>query len=198
MAWVFPPIVVSSASNEAAGLRMSIFHFRTIIHVIGLPVFVLALTGCGGVSPVWKGTCEELKESKTLYYQQPCEYQFSTSELLEQGPYSLEFTLTYYSQIGRSELPLFVVLEDDQHNTQEFNFSIQIKKDGRDLGTPAQNEIDLTVTHLAAERLALDQNMYFLRVFYDGERLMEAEAEGIIALEARLYNSDSYVGPPLP
>ena len=117
---------------------------------------------------------------------------------MDEGPFSLEFTLTYYSQIGRSELPLFVILEDNEHNTREFNFSIPLKKDGRDLGTPAQNEIDLTVTHLAAERLQLDQEQYFLRVFYDGERLMEAEAEGIIALEARLYNSDSYVGSTLP
>lgn len=158
----------------------------------------LSQSGCGGVSPVWKGACEELRKSKTLYYQQPCEYQFSPVSFLEDGPYALEFTLTYYSQIGRSELPLFVVLEDDKHSTQEFTLSIPLKKDGRDLGVPAQNEIDLTVTHLAASSLALEEDTYYLRVFYDGERLMEAEAEGIIALEARLYNSDVYVGSSLP
>lgn len=182
-----------------SGITMHLsFRPRSIIRTTGILFWSVLLSSCGGVSPVWKGTCEELRESKTLYYQQPCEYQFSKSELLGEGPYTLEFTLTYYSQIGRSELPLFVTLDDDQHNTQEFNITIPLKKDGRDLGTPAQNEIDLTVTHLAAERLQLDQEQYYLRVFYDGERLMETEAEGIIALEARLYNSDSYVGPSLP
>lgn len=150
------------------------------------------LSGCSGITPIWKGDCKELAESKTLYYQQPCEYLIEVGKLVDPGPYSLELTLTYYSQIGRTELPLFISIEDNLHNTEDYYFSIPLKKDGRDLGVLAQNEIDLTITHLAVNELILTEDTYFLRVFYDGERIMEDEAEGIIALEARLYNAQAY------
>lgn len=150
------------------------------------------LSGCSGITPIWKGDCEELAESKALYYQQPCEYLIEVGELVDPGPYSLELTLTYYSQIGRTELPLFISIEDNLHRTEDYYFTIPLKKDGRDLGVLAQNEIDLTITHLAVRELELTEDTYFLRVFYDGEGIMEAEAEGIIALEARLYNSQAY------
>lgn len=159
---------------------------------LAIPIILGFATGCGGITPIWKGNCEELAESKTLYYQQPCEYLVEVNKLADPGPYSLELTLTYYSQIGRTELPLFISIEDNLHNTEDYYFSIPLKKDGRDLGVLAQNEIDLTITHLAVKELALTEDTYFLRVFYDGERIMEDEAEGIIALEARLYNAQAY------
>ncbi|MDP5169793.1 MAG: hypothetical protein NWR72_06085 [Bacteroidia bacterium] len=149
--------------------------------------------GCGGITPLWKGDCQELAKSKTLYYQQPCEYAISSQDLSEPGPYALELTLTYYIQIGRSELPLYLNIEDAKHDIQEFYFTIPLKKDGRDLGHLAQNEIDLTITHLAIPRLELPEESYTLRVFYDGERLMEEEAKGIIALEARLFQAAEYI-----
>lgn len=156
------------------------------------PIVLGIISGCGGITPIWKGDCKELAESKTLYYQQPCEYLIEVNKLVDPGPYSLELTLTYYSQIGRTELPLFISIEDNLHKTEDYYFSIPLKKDGRDLGVLAQNEIDLTITHLAVQELALTEDTYFLRVFYDGERIMEDEAEGIIALEARLYNAKAY------
>ncbi len=159
---------------------------------LAIPLILGLATGCGGITPIWKGHCEELAESKTLYYQQPCEYLIEVDKLLDPGPYSLELTLTYYSQIVRTELPLFISIEDNLHNTEDYYFSIPMKKDGRDLGVPAQNEIDLTITHLVVKELKLTEDTYFLRVFYDGERIMEDEAEGIIALEARLYNAEAY------
>lgn len=171
--------------------KFSLYPFRAKWGLV-IPIALGILSGCGGITPIWKGDCKELAESKTLYYQQPCEYVIEANKLVSPGPYSLELTLTYYSQIGRTELPLFISIEDNLHNTQDFYFSIPLKKDGRDLGVLAQNEIDLTITHLAVQELALPEETYFLRVFYDGERIMEDEAEGIIALEARLYNAQAY------
>lgn len=167
------------------------FHLRLSWSLI-IPITLGALSGCSGITPIWKGDCKELAESKTLYYQQPCEYLIEKDQLVDPGPYSLELTLTYYSQIGRTELPLFISIEDNLHNTEDYYFTIPLKKDGRDLGVLAQNEIDLTITHLAVKELDLTEDSYFLRVFYDGERIMEDEAEGIIALEARLYNAQAY------
>lgn len=171
--------------------KFSCYFFRATWMLI-LPITLGTLSGCSGITPIWKGDCKELAESKTLYYQQPCEYLIEVDKLVDPGPYSLELTLTYYSQIGRTELPLFISIEDNLHNTEDYYFSIPLKKDGRDLGILAQNEIDLTITHLAVKELTLTENTYFLRVFYDGERIMEDEAEGIIALEARLYNAEAY------
>lgn len=173
-------------------MSISNLHLISLTAKRFLPIVLILLSSCSGITPIWKGDCKELAESKTLYYQQPCEYQIDANQLSDPGPYSLELTLTYYSQIGRTELPLFISLEDNLHNTQDFYFSIPLKKDGRDLGVLAQNEIDLTITHLAIEELELSEDSYFLRVFYDGARIMEDEAEGIIALEVRLYNAQAY------
>ncbi len=149
-------------------------------------------SGCGSISPIWKGSCRDLAETKTLYYQQPCEYQINAENFSLSGPYALELTLTYYSQIGRSELPLYLSFEDDQHDIQDFHCSIPLKKDGRDLGMPAQNEIDLTLSYLALPFVELGAKSYTLRIFYDGEKLMEEEVEGIIDLEARLYQAEAF------
>ncbi len=157
---------------------------------LSLVVSTLLLAGCGGITPVYIGECKELASSKTLYYQQPCEYLLNPASFSDPGPYSLELTLTYYSKIGRTELPLYLNLEDEQHELQEYYFTIPLRKDGRDLGQPAQNEIDLTISHQAISSLDLSPGNHTLRIFYDGERLMENEAKGIIALQVRLYPAE--------
>ncbi len=155
-------------------------------------LLAIIISSCGGITPVWSESCDELEETKTLYYQTPCVYKLNTSELIAPGPYVLELSLTYYSQIRRSELPLFLILEDGQKNTQDFYFSIPLKNGGKDLGVPAENEIDLTLSHVAIQNLDLPAEEYTFRLFFDGERMMENEVEGILGLEARLYNAEEY------
>lgn len=165
----------------------------TLIKRVWLLATLFALAGCGGITPIWKGSCASVKETKTLYYQQPCEYLIPAAAIPTAQDYALELTVTYYSQIGRAELPLFIAIWDEQGETREFSVTIPLKENGKYRGEPAGNELDLTLSHLAIPAVSLQPQDYQLSVYFSGTVVMETEVDGIIGLDARLYRARDYL-----
>jgi hypothetical protein len=121
-----------------------------------------------------------------MYYSEPCEYKVDLSNRIS-GPLQamLELEITYYVGTNRTNLPLFVVLEDEQHKLQEYTTTIVLKAEGEWLGIPAENEIDYTLTHIAIPKIELQPKTYTLRIYANDE---EAERlSGIVEIAARFY-----------
>lgn len=96
--------------------------------------------------------------------------------------------LTYYTGLGRNEIPIYMVLEDAKTNVQEFQTNIPIKSSGAWQGVPDENEIDYTITHTAIPSLTLEEGTYSLKIYANDDK--EEKIYGIVRIAARLYNRE--------
>lgn len=160
-----------------------------LLHITIGAVCLCILMGCGDIRPLWKG--EAKLESLTLYFSEPIEF---TVEFPDPDPPTttmLEIAITYDQGINRTNLPLFLTLEDPSHQVQEFSTDIVLKEEGEWLGIPEENEIDYTVTHIAVKGLLLESDsQYQLKIFADDDN--KEKIYGIIRLAVRLYRQADF------
>ncbi|MEM7659377.1 MAG: hypothetical protein AAF399_24875 [Bacteroidota bacterium] len=145
------------------------------------------LVSCGEIRPLWKGTSK--LEGFTMYYSEPCEYLMDLSHLPGPVEAFLELEITYYVGTNRTNVPLFLVLENKQHDLKEHTTNVILKADGEWVGIPAENEIDYSLSHIAIPYLRLQPDEYVLRVYAnddDAERLY-----GIVEIAARLFETQA-------
>lgn len=150
-----------------------------IILLFGL----LLLAGCSEIRPVWKGSVK--LDHYTLYYAEPLEFSIDVKELWAEKPLMLELALTYYVGMNRTNLPLFLVIEDPTHNLKEETVQIVLQESGEWLGYPEENEIDYTITQIAMEELQLKPGLHTLRVYANDED--EEKIYGLVQVEVRLF-----------
>lgn len=141
--------------------------------------------GCGDIRPLWKGSIE-LKDY-TMYYSEPCEYQVNLKHIGRPTPAMLELVITYYVGTTRNSLPLFVVLEDQNHKLSEFTTLVVLKAEGEWMGIPEENEIDYTLTHIAIPELILNPEEYTLRIYANDEEI--ESLYGVVNISARFYET---------
>ena len=140
-----------------------------------------------GFSPGMEG--ELVLSDYTLYYSdQPREFQIDISDQNSGQELRLELALTYYTGLGRNEIPLYMVLEDEHTNVQEFQTDIPIKSEGAWQGVADENEIDYTVTHTAIPSIKLEKGTYSLKLYANDDK--EEKIYGVVRIAARLYNKD--------
>lgn len=160
--------------------------------LIALPltlVMVGLLGGCGDVRPVWKGSMNMKKQGFTLHYSEdPIEFSLSIKPEQEEMELMLEMVVSYYTGISRNGLPLFLVLEDEEHNVFEYNTEVMLKEDGQWMGIPQQNEIDYSLTHIAIPELRLKAGNYTLRIYANDEA--QESVYGVVNVEVRLYERE--------
>ncbi|MEZ4775517.1 MAG: hypothetical protein R3D00_20195 [Bacteroidia bacterium] len=148
-----------------------------------LTFFLILSLGCGEIRPVWKG--EVKLANYELFYSEPCEFNVVVPPVQDSINGMLELVITYYVGITRNNLPLFIVLEDQQHNVREFTTNVILKEEGEWLGMPEENEIDYTLTHIAIPELELRAGNYTLRLYANDDS--EEKVYGVVNIEARIF-----------
>ncbi|RMG27249.1 MAG: hypothetical protein D6730_07620 [Bacteroidetes bacterium] len=145
----------------------------------------LLLAGCGDMIPIWRG--EVTLDDYTIYHSvYPVEFEVDLSR--EQGAElntRLELVIRYYVGIGRQNLPLFILIEDEENNIREFTVDIPLKSGEQWLGVPAENEIDYVLTHTAIPSLRLKPGKYTLKMYANDE--LDEKIYGVVKIEARLF-----------
>ncbi|MEL6195048.1 MAG: hypothetical protein AAFR66_23525 [Bacteroidota bacterium] len=172
---------------------MTSFHlyFRSLLTQVVSSIiclsFLLTIASCGDLVPVWRG--EIILSDYTLYYSDlPREFEIDISDQNAGQELRLELELTYYTGLGRNELPIYMVLEDENTNVQEFQTDLVIKADGSWQGIPDENEIDYTITHTAIPSIILENGKYSLKLYANDDK--EEKIYGIVRIAARLYNKE--------
>ncbi|MEM9933230.1 MAG: hypothetical protein AAF824_06450 [Bacteroidota bacterium] len=172
---------------------MNSFHlyFRTLLTQVVSTIFclsfLLTIPSCGDIVPVWRG--EIILSDYTLYYSDlPREFEIEITDQNAGQELRLEMALTYYTGLGRNEIPIYMVLEDAKTNVQEFQTNIPIKSSGAWQGVPDENEIDYTITHTAIPSLTLEEGTYSLKIYANDDK--EEKIYGIVRIAARLYNRE--------
>lgn len=122
-----------------------------------------------------------------MYYSEPCEYQVNLEHIGQPTSAMLELVITYYVGTTRSELPLFIVLEDKDHKLSEYTTLVVLKAEGEWMGIPETNEIDYTLTHIAIPQIELQPEEYTLRVYANDEDI--ESLYGIVNITARFYET---------
>ncbi|MEO1450237.1 MAG: hypothetical protein AAFV07_11965 [Bacteroidota bacterium] len=143
--------------------------------------------GCAEIRPVWKGSVK--LDHYTLYYAEPLEFTIDVKELWAEKPLMLELALTYYVGMTRTNLPLFLVIEDPEHNLKEETVQIVLQESGEWLGYPEENEIDYTITHIAMKGLKLKSGQHTFRIYANDDD--EEKIYGLVRVEARLFEFDN-------
>lgn len=154
---------------------------------------LLAMLGCGDIIPLWRG--ELSLNDYTLYYSDyPSEFEMDLSEVQGQEVHArLELVIRYYVGIGRSDLPLFIIIEDEENNISEFTTNVPLKSGDQWLGIPAENEIDYLITHDAIPSLKLKPSKYKLKIYANDDN--EEKIYGVVRIEARLYELEEPAAP---
>ncbi|MEL7531420.1 MAG: hypothetical protein AAFN10_08945 [Bacteroidota bacterium] len=147
---------------------------------------IVVMSACGDIKPVWKGDMNMEKQGYTLHYSEdPVEFQLDLKASESDLDLMLELMISYYVGISRSELPLFIVLENENHDLFEYTSEVILKEDDTWLGIPQQNEIDYSLTHIAIPELRLKPGTYTLRIYANDEA--QESIYGVVNIEARLY-----------
>lgn len=155
-----------------------------------LLTFCLILSlGCGEIRPVWKG--EVKLANYELFYSEPCEFNVVVPAAQDSINGMLELVITYYVGITRNNLPLFIVLEDQNHSVKEFTTNVILKEEGEWLGMPEENEIDYTLTHIAIPEMKLSAGTYTLRLYANDDS--EEKVYGVVNIEARIFEVEPEV-----
>jgi|GEM_PF-3556730 len=147
------------------------------------------LTGCGDIVPVWVG--EIILEDHTLYYTDlPRELDMVLESEEALMDLRLELEVTYYAGMKRSQLPIFIAIEDGQNPAKIQSTKIKLKENGEWIGERHENEIDYILTHEAISSIKLKPGKYKMKIYANDE---EAEKiVGVIKIIARMYqNSNS-------
>ena len=127
-------------------------------------------------------------ENYEMYYSEPIEFDMDLTNMPSEVDAMLEFVVTYYVGITRNNLPLFIVIQDDQQNISEYTTNIVMKDEGEWLGMPEKNEIDYTLTHIAIPDIRLRPQVYKVKLYANDD---DAEkVYGIVKIEARFFERD--------
>lgn len=165
-------------------MQLKAFHFRLIL--LSLLTASLTLTGCGDLVPVWVGTAK--LDDYTLYHNDtPCTFVVDVPNTPEaRQTLSLELEVTYYaSGIGRSDLPLYIAIENERKEVQEFKTNVLLNVDGNWLGTLEENDVDYTLSHVAIPALRLPPGKYSMKLFTADPKA--DKVVGVIKVTARLF-----------
>lgn len=150
---------------------------------LGLIVFGIS-SGCGDIVPVWSG--EFKPDDQTLHFtEKPIEFEVIIDEEDSVVNLRLELQVTYYQGIGRENLPLFLILEDPDHNVHEYQADILLRAENEWLGIQEKNEIDYTISHNAIPDISLSPGKYSLKLFADDEKA--EKIFGVLRIVARFY-----------
>lgn len=158
--------------------------FKAILLLLAATTLVLA--GCGDLVPVWVGTVK--LDDYTLYHNDtPCTFTVNVPDTPDaRQPLSLEMELTYYaSGIGRSDLPLYIAIENEHKEVQEFSTNVLLNIDGNWLGTLEENDVDYTLSHVAVPSLKLAPGKYSMKLFTADPK--SEKVVGVIKITARLF-----------
>lgn len=157
---------------------------RVFSRVIWL--FFLPLAGCGDITPVWKDMCK--LNNSTLYYSEPCEFTFEVTKGNPEFHGAIELAVTYYLGISRNNLPLFLVIEDKEHNVQEFPTNIILKENSQYLGKVQDNEIDVVIIHLAVPDVTLKNGSYSLKIYSNDDK--DQKIFGVVQINVRMFEAE--------
>ena len=149
---------------------------------------LLLLFSCEDVTPLWKGAYQ--LDNYTLYTNEPCQYDVDIRHQEEEILVKLELSITYYNKISRNNLPLSIIIEDTDstHRVREYNTLVQLKENGKWIGTPTKDrEFDLTLTHLAIPALKIRPGNYKLKIYVDELQETSGEIEGVTQIDARFF-----------
>jgi hypothetical protein len=140
--------------------------------------------GCGDIVPVWSG--EAALQEQTLYFtENPLEFPVDIDVKDSLVNLRLELQVTYYQGIGRESLPLFLILEDKDHNIIEHTTDILLKVENEWLGIQEKNEIDYSITHNAIPDISLLPGKYSLKIYANDEKA--EKIYGVVRIIARFY-----------
>lgn len=164
---------------------------KNTFHQSALYLFLFSLitTGCGDIIPLWVDETE-LNDFTLYYTDKPVEFHIEIDQLTTESTQArLELDITYYTDIGRTDIPLFLSLEDDSNHVSEFNANVLLKAEGEWLGVPHNNEIDYTITHNVISSLELRNGHYLLRIYANDEK--KEKIYGVVRIVARLYEIET-------
>lgn len=154
-----------------------------LLFSIELSLMILG-SGCSDIVPVWSGETV-LKEQTLRYTEDPVEFVVDIDVADSIVSLRLELQITYYQGIGREDLPLFLILEDAQHNIIEHTTDIQLKSENEWLGVQEKNEIDYTLLHNAIPDISLRPGKYSLKIYANDQK--NEQIFGIVKIVARFY-----------
>lgn len=161
-------------------------NLRAVFLLSSYVMTIVVLSACADIKPVWMGGMNMEKQGYTLHYSEdPVEFKFDLKGIEANQELMLELVISYYVGISRSELPLFIVLENESHDLFEYTSEVILKEDDTWLGIPQQNEIDYSLTHIAIPELRLNPGTYTLRIYANDEA--QESIYGVVNIEARLY-----------
>ena len=147
----------------------------------------MIFSSCGDIRPLWKG--EKKLDNYELYYSEPCEFKVNLGMLQKEVNGMLELVITYYVGITRNNLPLFIVLEDEEHNVSEYTTNVLLKDEGEWMGLPEKNEIDYTLTHIAIPEIKIKPGNYTMKFYANDDK--EEKVYGIVKITARFYEREN-------
>ncbi|TAE47657.1 MAG: hypothetical protein EAZ89_17255 [Bacteroidetes bacterium] len=100
----------------------------------------------------------------------------------------MKLAVTYYLGISRNNLPLFLVIEDKEHNVQEFPTNIILKENNQYLGKVQDNEIDVVIIHLAVPDVTLKNGAYSLKIYSNDDK--DQKIFGVVQINVRMFEAE--------
>ncbi len=153
-----------------------------------LSILLILIAGCEDIRPIWKGERALKSQGYSLYFSEPCEFKMNLDFPQESLLVLMELVISYDQKIARSSIPLFLVLEDEDHQVSEFTTTVVIKKEGEWLGMPEENGLDYTISHVAIEEFLVKKGRYSLKIYANDQQ--SEKVSGIVRLAARLYEQE--------
>lgn len=160
-------------------------------------VLVLLLSSCTDIVPIWSAT--QNMQDLTLYYSKPVEFndiEIKVGEEKKPEDFYLELDITYYTPIGRTDLPLSIVFENTV-NTEKFPFEfdkvlIPLKIEDKWQGKQEEYETDYTLTHIAVPSVKLPPGKYRMKIYSNDAK--SEKIYGVVKIGARLYINEKGSG----
>lgn len=164
-----------------------------------LLTYMLLLTSCTDIVPVWSST-QKLADM-TLYYSKPVEFTDITITVGEEKKpkdFYLELDITYYTPIGRTDLPLNIVFENVK-NTEKFPYEfdkiiVPLKVEDKWQGKQEDYETDFTLTYIAIPSVKIPPGTYRMKVYANDAK--SEKIYGVVKIGARLYENEGGKAKP--
>lgn len=165
------------------------FKHQVILWVFTALSFIVS--SCSDVVPV--ATMRYKIPDMTLYYSKPIEFNFTiTGEKDKAGLYYLEMDVTYYTPIGRNDLPLEIIVENTESTEkfpEEFHPVIPLKVDEKWQGKQEEYETDYTLTYIAIPAMKLKPGNYKMKIFANDPK--NEKIYGVVRINARIFENES-------
>ncbi len=177
---------------------MSIFHSPfSIFNSLFLALWLLS--SCSEVVPIWSG--KKNLEENTLYFSKPIEFELQVPGNKPEVPVSLylELAVTYYTQIGRTDLPLSFIFEkigDAKAFPIEKDKTIQLKEKDTWRGQIDEYNSDYTLTEQVLPDVKLTPGKYKLKIYGNDSGNPKRKDDGsekifgVVKIAARLYEKE--------